>query len=562
MKIWEIIKKNFKVIMRSKSSATIVFLGPLILILLIGFAFSNSQAFSLKIGTYSPQYTELSNSMISQLQSNNYQVQKFNNENLCVDAIKEGVVNACIIFPGNMKISESSSEVVFHIDYSKVNLVYLLINAMMQKVSAASSNISMDLTMDLINKLNFAQNEAKNDLITITEIIEEKKALDNKLTNMAANMNGLNTDFNKDDFKQQDINKNLGKIKADVITLNSLLASLPPEVRRLLENASEMTNNASLESQLSLAKATLDRMKSNMTSAVTSMDTSVVTLSSVVTSLDSSLEKTAKQLNEVKNSKSYTVSSIADSKEIITAIEIKIGLLRKSLNDVNSKISSIEVTDASTIVAPITTKIEPIVVEKSHFNYMFPTLIVLVLMITAVLFSATSTVVDRNSKAHFRNSIAPLPKYLFDVAHYLSSLMMILAQAAIFSVFAAVLFKQNFLASIGNTFLAVVLISSLFILLGMLIGNVFNTEETAILASITLSSLFLFMSNTVLPLESLPEMIKQVAMLNPFVIAENLLRQTILYDMPLSSISSPIFLLFDFIIFTIIMLVLVKKFKK
>ncbi len=568
MKLWEIIKKNFKVIMRSKSSATIVFLGPLILILMIGFAFSNSQAFSLKIGTYSSQYTEITDSMVNQLRENNYQIQKFNDENSCIDGIKQGLVNACIVFPGNMKISEASSEVVFHIDYSKVNLVYILINSMMQKVTATSSNISMDLTMDIINKLNFADNQAKSNLLVIEQMADEKKTLEGKLKNIEGNMNSLNTDFNKDDFKQNEISKNLGLIKNDLGRISVIMGSYPGNAKTKIDGVLTDSNFTSsigynyLSTELKSAQTLIENLRLNVTASTNHMDSQITNLSTILTNLDKTLDATKKKLDDMKSSKTYTIDSINDAKSIITDIEIKLGIVRKSMNDVSSRISAIEVKDASTIVAPITTKIEPIVVEKSHFNYMFPTLIVLVLMITAVLFSATSTVVDRNSKAHFRNSIAPIPKYLFDVAHYLSSLMMIFAQAMIFSIFAAFLFKQSFLASIHTTALAIILISSLFILLGMLIGNLFNTEETAILASITLSSLMLFLSNTVLPLESLPEMIKQIAMLNPFVIAENLLRQTILYNMPISSIGSPIFLLLDFIILTVILLVVVKRFKK
>ena len=66
-KLIEIIKKNFRLLIRSKSSALIVLLGPLLLILLISMAFNTSSLYDIKIGTYSGEYSELSNSIIEKL---------------------------------------------------------------------------------------------------------------------------------------------------------------------------------------------------------------------------------------------------------------------------------------------------------------------------------------------------------------------------------------------------------------------------------------------------------------------------------------------------------------
>ncbi len=531
MKLTEIIKKNLKVIARSRSSAMIVFLGPLLIILLVGFAFSNSQSFSLRIGAYSESYSELSNSMMKQLTENNYQVRKFADERECVDAIKEGTVNACIIFPPGMKVSENANELIFHIDYSKLNLVYILIDSMTQKIAATSSEISLDLTTDLLNKLNFAQAESKNNIITITELIDEKKNLERKVAGMDAQIRSMDTAFDSGSFYQNDINKNLGLIKEGFTKLNGQLGRLTDAKETIEPVKSKLKDTAFNNESLALERAigTIDDAKKNLSSIITLTDVRVVNLSATVGLLDSALERTKKQLETAERTKSYSEDAIADMKKTITNIEIKIGDLRKSMNDVDSRISGIAVREASAIVAPIKTRVEPIVVEKSHFNYIFPTLIVLVIMTTAILFSSISTVVERNGKAYFRNSIAPVPKYLFEVGQFLAALLMIAIQLAIFSVFAAIFFKQNFLASVGTTALSLVMISALFILIGMLAGNIFNTEETAILAAITLSSLFLFLSNTVLPLETLPEFIKGIAQFNPFVISESLLRQTILY---------------------------------
>ena len=55
-----ILSKNIRLLLRSKSSAVIILLGPLIVVTLVGVAFSNSQnQFALSVGVYSEKYSEL-----------------------------------------------------------------------------------------------------------------------------------------------------------------------------------------------------------------------------------------------------------------------------------------------------------------------------------------------------------------------------------------------------------------------------------------------------------------------------------------------------------------------
>ena len=63
----------------------------------------------------------------------------------------------------------------------------------------------------------------------------------------------------------------------------------------------------------------------------------------------------------------------------------------------------------------------------------------------------------------------------------------------------------------------------------MLIGYLFTSEETATLASISVGSIFLFLSSMIIPLESMPSYVMSVAKYNPFVLGENILRESIIF---------------------------------
>jgi len=130
MKTGKIIKKNIKILLRSKVSTFVLIFIPLIVILLVGVSF-NTSTFSLKIGSYSDQYSETSNQFIQKLDQKSFSVKRFDTNESCIDSVKDQSIHACIIFPPNMKISNNQINTVqFYVDQSKVNLVYFVMSTL------------------------------------------------------------------------------------------------------------------------------------------------------------------------------------------------------------------------------------------------------------------------------------------------------------------------------------------------------------------------------------------------------------------------------------------------
>src|SRR3989344_4488030 len=96
---FELIVKNFKLILRSKMSILMLVLVPALLIFLLGLAFGQSSSYTLSMGIYSEKYSELTNSFVDQLNEKNFRVTKHNTEWDCIEAIKDGKSNICVKFP-------------------------------------------------------------------------------------------------------------------------------------------------------------------------------------------------------------------------------------------------------------------------------------------------------------------------------------------------------------------------------------------------------------------------------------------------------------------------------
>lgn len=230
--------------------------------------------------------------------------------------------------------------------------------------------------------------------------------------------------------------------------------------------------------------------------------------------------------------------------------------IQASFDKIYEDIEKVKVTNASTIVTPVSTNIKPIIPEKTYITYLFPSLIVLVVMFISVLLATTLIMMEKHSPAFFRNFITPTRNITFFLAAYLTNVIIVFVQLVIIMVISAFFFKTLILSTLPLTIIILFIITTLFTLVGMLIGQLFVSEETGILAAVSVGSIFLFLSNMILPIESMPNYIKEIAKFNPFVLAEALLRKSILFQATFDKIRLELGIIIIYIIVLFLILLL------
>ena len=156
-------------------------------------------------------------------------------------------------------------------------------------------------------------------------------------------------------------------------------------------------------------------------------------------------------------------------------------------------------------------------------------------MFIGLLLSSSVVIRERRGSAYFRNFLTPTNDTLFIIGHFLTNFLIISLQMLIILGVSFYFFKEALLNVLINLIGALALIIAMFVLLGMFLGYIFKSEETGALASISLGSIFLFLSNTVLPLEYLPSFMTKVGQYNPFVLSESLIRKITLFDATLQT---------------------------
>jgi len=508
MKIFNIVKKDFKILIRSKSSALIVLFGPLLLILLVGLAFNTTNLQGIKLGVYSEGYNDLSNSLLQGMEDEQYRVTRTDSEQECRDGVTSGVYHVCIKIPANLEVrNDAQNTITFIVDESRVNLVYAVKGTINSKVGEKSKELSRGLTGNLVGQLEKTKQELSSRTSAFSEMKTTVDNVDIKLNELQSAINSVNLTYNNEsDVYIGDLIKDVASIESD---LNET-AAWSPEVEDLFDNLKDKMD------------AIDDRL-------------------SALGGLEGSL-----------------TGGFGSIKEGLTLNKQKIGEIESSSNQIINDINSIAVTDVESIVTPISTVTEPVTASKTNLSYLFPTLVMMVVMFISILLASTLVIREKLSSAYFRNFISPTHGVTFVFATFVTNFIIVLIQLAI--VFGVMLYFDSSLGSLLlNVASVLLLIAAVFILLGMVIGYVFKSEETSTLGAISVGSLLLFFSNTILPLEALPTAIREIVKYNIFVVGEELLRKTLLFEYGLEQLLVPIGILAGYVVVFILAIALVRE---
>ena len=508
MKVFKIVKKDFKILVRSKSSALIVLFGPLLLILLVGLAFNTTNLQGIKLGVYSESYNDLSNDILKGMEDEQYKITRTTTEQECRDGVKAGVYHVCVKLPANLEIkNDAQNTITFIVDESRVNLVYAIKGTINSRVSEKSKELSRGLTGNLVTQLENAKNELSSRANVFSDMRGGIDSVNGKIDELQTTISSVNLTYsNESDVYIGDLIKSFDSIKND---LNET-AVWDAEIEDLFDNLHDK----------------MDLIDDRLTA-----------------------------LSGLEGSLSGGFGTIRDS---LSTNRDKINEIEASSNNIINNINSIAVTDVEAIISPVNTVTEPITATKTNLSYMFPTLVMMVVMFISLLLSSTLVIREKLSSAYFRNFISPTHGFIFVLSTFITNFIIVLIQLVI--VFGVMLYFDPSLSDLLlNVSSVLLIVAAVFILLGMVIGYVFKSEETSTLGAISVGSLLLFFSNTILPLEALPTTVREIVKYNIFVVGEDLLRKTLLFEYQISQLLTPLGILVAYIVVLIILIIAIRQ---
>jgi len=551
--LWLLTKKNLKLLIRSKGSALIVIFAPLLIILILGLSFNNAAKYGLNIGVYSQNFNEDANSFINTLQEQEFKIIKYTEVNQCIEDVKLGFVHTCISLPDSFKIEgNAAKEITFYIDPSKINLVWMIQQTLESKLNLKEQEIAQNIAQDMLTRMSDANTKVSTEKENINSVKQ-------KSNTAASSADTAKSNLAKLDLAAPATSYDLSTLTTFRDTLTTSITTSTTKIN----SAKTALNNANISSSArSSILSLLNDAGTSVTSASSLMTNSsgngtFVAVSEMVTGMQTDLEAAKSKLSLAAQQVSTSTKSLDQIKSTLNEGVTSLENIQKSLDEVNSKLSGQKVTDAKVVSNPLITKIEKVSPENTYLNYMFPSLIILVIMFTSLLLGTTLVMMEKTSPAFTRNFFLPIKKVTFVLATYFTNLILILIQLIIILGIAVIFLKENIYMSILPLTLILFLVASVFTFLGMVIGYLFSSEETAVLGSISLGSLLLFISGVILPLESVSPALRDITFFNPFVIGEKMVRETLLFSTPLSSLWMDLIVLFGYalVLFLVILII-------
>ncbi len=570
MKILSIIKKNFKLIMRSRISALIILFGPLLIMLIVGLAFNSSSATRINVGYYSPEYNNLTDSFMNVIQKSSYNVNKFDTVDSCKESILAGDTHICIIFPENFTITnEKVNNVVFMVDNSKINFFETVVDSIERDFNQRALELTTGMTQELIDKLNETQESIANKSDIITRLKEDNSALKQNVKSISKEVSGLDLSFdynslNVDDLEDEstDMTRALHEVKgvADdaVKEANDLIDDLEGDIKDINMSSAD---RESLLDKLNESGTNLDELESKLNGSSSDVNTSG--MSSIIKNLKSNLHDVESRFEQASKARDVTVDKIDAINTKLNVSMAKILLVEDTFNSIYSNIAMTQVTDVQAITKPIQKVVQPVVSGESQLNFFFPYLVVLIVMFIGLLLSSTLMIMEKTSQAHFRNFVTPTRDITFVFGAYATTLIVMLLQLTIIILLFSLFFKKDILTNLQSTAFILIMLTTFFSFLGMAIGNLFNSEETGTLAAISIGSIMLFVSDLIFPLERMPQYVAEIAgTYNPFVIGSELLRKAIVHDRSIVNMGTDLYLMLVYTLIIFLIMLMIHKFMK
>ncbi|MDP3734235.1 MAG: ABC transporter permease [Nanoarchaeota archaeon] len=537
--LWLLTIKNLRLLLRSRASALIIIFAPLIMILIIGLSYNTSAQFGLNIGIAVDSFTEDVESFVTLLEEEEFTIHRYEASlDDCIADIKSSKVHTCITLPQSFSVEDNSQkEVTFYIDPSRINIVWMIQETVKTKFNIKSQEISQDLAQNVLTQLT----DTKNVLLAEESNLNAVKAK----TGVAST--GATT-----------AKQNLAVIDLTVSTSANESAAVDEDLNTandLLSDVLGYLGSIEDESQREAARDALNEAKEMLYGDVDENESFNGAIGALQADLNSLGQKLGTAADAIGKSNTDIDTVIATLQEAISDIEaVQLGLSTSYTN-----LDSQKVTSADTITSPIVTKIERVSPESTYLNYLFPALLVMVVMFSSLLLGTTLVMIEKNSPAFLRNFFLPVKKIIFVMSIYVTNIILILTEIIII-LGISLFFLKNSLPVLPAVAFILFVTASVFTFLGMTIGYLFTSEETGVLASISLGSIFLFVSGVILPLEGVSPLIRKITFFNPFVIAEKLVREIFIFNTSFSLLNSDLGLLIAYGILLFITIMIIESF--
>jgi ABC-type multidrug transport system permease subunit len=542
--LFYIIRKNMRLVFRNLSSFVLLVLGPMLLIFIVGFAFSGDDLHDITIGVYAPQDVDI-NSVVDALASDDVGVLFFSRIDRCITSMNQSRVHICADFASDF---EESGEVTFYYDATRYNLVRYILEYLQQQIAITSEEISLELAKEIFADIEGFVGDMENAQIQVGDLRDNALLLREDLVAMHADVVAARGQFEPSYYRiketQASLNSTALELSADYAAttdIGTVLADI-----YLLRDTLESVRTTLTAAELALAASGFDTgaffgLYANIDQAELSIQNTIASLESTGDLSSVTLEETYALLDEMNTMVGYldtiyinllaTEEALAQHIVGIDSGVENLDTLGEAFDSYIEEFSSITEEDAEKFLHPIAATFVglPNGEETSKIQLVFPMLLVFMITFMSVLLSNMLVLNETHSPAYFRSFLLPVSHMYFIVGLFFTNLILIGIQMIVLLLVASVSFDVTFFLNFPVFAFSLLLTIFIFVEIGMIFGYFVHSRQTSLLLSLFFSLILFFFSDIVFPIEIMPTQAAFVAQFSPLVIAEGIFRRTLFY---------------------------------
>ena len=570
MKFFYILLKDLTVFFRDIRNFMFLILMPVVIVILLGMVFLSNEPSNVPIMVCDLAMDETSSRIFSAVENSTI----FSTIRLysdCDEAISNGIKNSAIrggiIIPKGLTESirnGSSQELETIVDNTKPVWPYVAVY-----FNRISGYMSDAVTEDIINSTW------------------------SNLRNVSDDMEGLSGDLNDYKKKLENITKDLDNVVSSIRYLEGNLSSIDTsEVKNKLNASSEVLRNStsyfdSINSSLTESEGIMTQV-TQVAALVDDAEKSQAILQNI-SLLRANFEVLKLSLSGIQSSLASAETNLRESREKVKAIQAS--NISKDLSDIRSELEttsgffnqtylSVSVLsekvdesrdlfkklvekDPSFVASPVEFRVNAFYKGQRFIDFLFPSIMMLIVMMISILLPAVPFVRDRNSGLLERVMLSPVKlEFLVSekaVSYFLISLLQVPLILFIGTYFFDIQISMSNLLPIFVVSSASII---MFIFFGLAIASFSKSESTAIMASMLFIIPMIFLSGVFIAIEIMPGFIRPIAESLPISVPVRLLETLILQNTGINLIVLGLQLFLYIIFYTIVSWALIRKWLK
>ncbi|MEK6874146.1 MAG: ABC transporter permease [Nanoarchaeota archaeon] len=542
-----LIKTNLRRLLATKATTLVILLGPLLIFILAGFAYESSQLTNIPIATYAAKPSQFTNSFISGLKSRNIHTNSYNDEQLCIDAVRKGTARACLSFGW-----EEPPNITFHVDYTNLYVVGEISNIFSDTNADYTTRLGINYTRQLLERLKAAKEEIEKSRPIIVTFATQQEQINRELDTITGNLGALSVEL--DEALPTKVSNQLNSSNVVFLfeNINGLKNRIDAQFRAAAENVSKQLDASAIsETDKQRIKQILEDAKERLrttgdefriTSELSQQDIS--NFKSLTDSLVKNIRKAHDELEKLDSLKFESRKAIKDLQKEMNNNLLSLILMQNTFNKISALASDTNLQNAAVGYSPLQVSIKSLLSpHEPKLKSVYPQLLVLMLLLSGTLLSSILIILERESPAQVRNQLMPVSIYEYTMANFFTIAILLFIQTSIIILLAGMFVGISSVLSIFYAILTVVIITAFATALGTAIGSLIRTEQGAIICATILILGMLMISDTFLPIETLPTGLVIATDYNPYYIAAGTMKRILLFDVDITTQIVPITIL-------------------